>query len=72
MTRESELDIKMYTEANYLAKVFARDDDLPLLCEIWDMFEITKAFKDAGVFDKLIYAILEKAQYIRYFSEEKE
>lgn len=70
MTRESELDIKMYTEANYLAKVFARDDDLPLLRETWDMFGIIKAFKDAGVFDELIYAILEKAQYIRY--EEKE
>lgn len=36
--RERELDIKMYTEANYLAKVFAEDDDLPLLRETWDIF----------------------------------
>ena len=70
MTRERELDIKMYTEANYLAKVFAEDNDLPLLRETWDIFEITKTFKDAGVFDELIYAILEKARYIRYHSKE--
>ena len=70
MSKEVELNIRMYTEANYLAKVFAGDDDLPLSRETWDMFEITKTLKDAGVFDELIYAILEKAQYIRY--EEKE
>ena len=72
MTKERELDIKMYTEANYLAKVFAEDNSLPLLRESWDMLEITKTFKDAGVFDELIYSILEKALYIRYHSEEKE
>lgn len=67
MTKERELDIRMFTEASYIAKAMA-ESDLPLIA---DEIELEKALVNSVLFHDLYQAILRKAQYIRYYSEEE-
>ena len=66
MTKERELDIRMFTEVNYIAKKLA-ESDFPLMI---DDMELEKAMVNSVLFHDLYQAILKKAQYIRYHSEE--
>ena len=68
MTKERELDIRMYTEANYIAKAMAESD----VALIPEDRELEKVLVNSVLFHDLYQAILRKAQYIRYHSEEKE
>ena len=67
MTREVELNIKMYTEANYMAKKLA-ESDLPLVV---DNIELEKELKNSVLFHDLYQAILRKAIYLRWHPEEE-
>lgn len=68
MTKEDELDISMLVEAKYIAKVLAESDELL----VSDDIELEKAFVNSVLFHRLYRTILKKAQYIRYYSEDKE
>lgn len=66
MTEERELDIRMFTEVNYIAGKLA-ESDLPLMS---DDREIEKALVNSILFHDLYLAILRKARYIRYGEKE--
>ena len=66
MTEERELDIRMFTEVNYIARKLA-ESDFPLMI---DDIELEKAMVNSVLFHDLYQAILRKAQYIRYHSAE--
>lgn len=66
MTKERELDIRMFTEVNYIAKKLA-ESDFPLMS---DDTELEKALVNSVLFHDLYQAILRKAQYIRWHPEE--
>lgn len=68
MNKERELDIKLFTEVNYIAKTLA-ESDLPLIS---NERELEKVLVNSVLFHDLYQAILRKAQYIRWHLEEKE
>lgn len=67
MTKERELDIRLFTEASYIAKAMA-ESDVPLIPE--DR-ELEKVLVNSVLFHDLYQAILRKAQYIRWYSKEE-
>ena len=67
MTKERELDIRMFTEVNYIAKKLA-ESDFPLMS---DDMELEKAMVNSVLFHDLYQAILRKAQYIRWHPKEE-
>lgn len=67
MTKERELDIRLFTEASYIAKAIA-ESDVPLILE--DK-ELEKVLVNSVLFHDLYQAILRKAQYIRWHQEEE-
>ena len=68
MTKERELDIRIYTEANYIAKVLA-ESDVALIPYDEDL---EKTLVNSVLFRDLYQAILRKALYLRWPSIEKE
>lgn len=68
MTKERELDIRIYTEANYIAKALA-ESDVELIP--YDM-ELEKALVNSVLFHDLYQAIVRKALYLRWPPSEKE
>ena len=65
MTEERELDIRMFTEVNYIAGKLA-ESDLPLISE--DR-ELEKTLVNSVLFHDVYKAILRRAQYIRWHRE---
>ena len=66
MTKERELDIRMFTEVSYIAKKLA-ESDFPLML---DDMELERVMVNSVLFHDLYQAILKKAQYIRYGEKE--
>lgn len=67
MTKERELDIRIYTEANYIAKKLAESD----VALVIDDRELEKVLKNSVLFHDLYQAILRKAIYLRWHPEEE-
>ena len=66
MTKERELDIRLFTEAIYIAKAIAESN----VALIPEDRELEKVLVNSVLFHDLYQAILRKAQYIRWHPEE--